>query len=131
MSGLLHSIRLEIGPLAALSPTEDVEISPMIARLQVPNLNIPSTIIKTVSPERTFWEKILILNQEAHRSDEKDVPARYSRHYYDVYKISLTKYKEKAYKDIDLLNNVREFKKKFYPSHHGQAMIWLNQERFN
>lgn len=54
MSGLLHSIRLEIGPLAALSPTEDVEISPMIARLQVPNLNIPSTIIKTVSPERTF-----------------------------------------------------------------------------
>lgn len=116
MSGLLHSIRLEIGPLAALSPTEDVEISPMIARLQVPNLNIPSTIIKTVSPERTFWEKILILNQEDHRSDEKDVPARYSRHYYDVYKISLTKYKEKAYKDIDLLNNVREFKKKFYPS---------------
>lgn len=61
MSGLLHSIRLEIGPLAALSPTEDVEISPMIARLQVPNLNIPSTIIKTVSPERTFWEKVLIL----------------------------------------------------------------------
>ena len=116
MSGLLHSIRLEIGPLAALSPTKDVEISPMIARLQVPNLNIPSTIIKTVSPERTFWEKVLILNQEAHRSDEKDVPARYSRHYYDVYKISLTKYKEKAYKDIDLLNNIREFKKKFYPS---------------
>lgn len=54
MSGLLHSIRLEIGPLAALSPTEDVEISPMIARLQVPNLNIPSIIIKTVSPESTF-----------------------------------------------------------------------------
>lgn len=34
---------------------------------------------------------------------------------YDVYKISLTKYKDKAYSNLELLEQVREFKKKFYP----------------
>ena len=42
--------------------------------------------------------------------------SRYSRHYYDVFKISLSKYKEKAYSNLDILNKVREFKMKFYPS---------------
>ena len=114
-SGILKFVRLELGPLAALTPTEDVTISPLISKLNLKLMNVNTTIIKTVSPERTFWEKILILNQEAHRPLDKKMLPRYSRHYYDVYKISLTKYKNKAYNDLDLLNQVREFKKKFYP----------------
>ncbi len=73
------------------------------------------TVIKTVSPERTFWEKVLILNQESHRPMDKKLPSRYSRHYYDVYKISLTQYKDKAINDLELLKQVRDFKIKFYP----------------
>lgn len=45
----------------------------------------------------------------------KTILPRYSRHYYDVYKFSFSKYKEIAYSNIDLLTKVREFKKKFYP----------------
>lgn len=112
---ILDHIRLEIGPLAALTPTEDVSISPQISDTRVFSLSKKNTIIKTVSPERTFWEKILILHQEADRSDDKQVPLRYSRHYYDIYKISLTKYKKIAYENLKLLEQVREFKKKFYP----------------
>ncbi|MBO4695008.1 MAG: nucleotidyl transferase AbiEii/AbiGii toxin family protein [Clostridia bacterium] len=115
-SNILKNIRLEIGPLAALSPTEEVAISPLIARMGLPLMDNTSTIIKTVSPERTFWEKVLILHQEAHRPIDKDVPLRYSRHYYDVYKISQTIYKEKAYSNLQLLKMVRDFKTKFYPS---------------
>ncbi len=114
-SGILKYVRLEIGPLAALTPTEDVMIHPLIASLNLKIYQNMDTIIKTVSPERTFWEKVLILNQEAHRPMEKKMLPRYSRHYYDVYKISLSKYKEKAYANLDLLAKVREFKKKFYP----------------
>ncbi len=115
-AGILQYVRLEIGPLAALTPTEEVKISPLIASLNLKIYERMETIIKTVSPERTFWEKVLILNQESHRPMEKKMPSRYSRHYYDVYKISLSKYKEKAYSDLDLLTKVRDFKKKFYPS---------------
>lgn len=114
-SGILKFVRLEIGPLAALTPTEDVEISPLIAALNLKIYDNVKTIIKTVSPERTFWEKVMILNQESHRPMEKKMLPRYSRHYYDVYKISLTKYKDKAYSNLDLLTKVRNFKKKFYP----------------
>ncbi len=114
-SGILKYVRLEIGPLAALTPTEDVEISPLISSLNLKIYDNVKTIIKTVSPERTFWEKIMILNQEAHRPMDKKMLPRYSRHYYDVYKISLTDYKNKAYSDLELLMKVREFKKKFYP----------------
>lgn len=115
-SGILKFVRLEIGPLAALSPVEDVEITPLISALNLPIYKNMKTRITTVSPERTFWEKILILNQEANRPMDKKMLARYSRHYYDVYKISLSKYKEKAYSDLNLLTQVRDFKKKFYPS---------------
>ena len=114
-SGILKYVRLEIGPLAALTPTEKVEISPLIESLNLTFYENMKTIIKTVSPERTFWEKIMILNQESHRPMDNKMPPRYSRHYYDVYKISLTKYKEKAYSNLDLLDKVRNFKKKFYP----------------
>jgi len=112
----LKYVRLEIGPLAALTPTEDVTISPLISKLNLKIMDNNETIIKTVSPERTFWEKILILNQEAHRPVDRKMPSRYSRHYYDVYRLSLTKYKNIAYNNLELLTEVREFKKKFYPS---------------
>lgn len=136
-SGILKYVRLEIGPLAALTPIEDVTIRPLIESLNLKIYQNMETVITTVSPERTFWEKVLILNQEAHRPMEKKMLPRYSRHYYDVYKISLSSYKEKAYSNVDLLTKVREFKKKFYPvswakydtAVPGQFILVPNKER--
>ena len=136
-SGILKFVRLEIGPLAALTPIEYVEITPLISSLNLKIYKKMKTLIITVSPERTFWEKILILNQEANRPMSKKILPRYSRHYYDVYKISLSKYKEKAYSNLELLSKVREFKKKFYPSGWanydsaipGQFKLIPNEER--
>jgi hypothetical protein len=34
--------------------------------------------------KRTFREKVTILHAEYHRAGDKDLPGRYSRHYYDV-----------------------------------------------
>ncbi len=114
-AGILKYIRLEIGPLAALSPTDNIEISPMISEMKLPIMNQFNTKVETVLPQRTFWEKILILHQESHRPMDKKTPKRYSRHYFDIVKISMSKYKDIAYNDLMLLTNVREFKKKFYP----------------
>lgn len=114
-AGILKYIRLEIGPLAALSPTDNIEIFPLISKMKMPIMNQFSTKVETVLPQRTFLEKILILHQEAYRPMDKKTPKRYSRHYYDIFKISMSKYKDIAYNDLMLLTNVREFKKKFYP----------------
>ena len=123
-TGVLQCIRLEIGPLAERIPVIEMQIEPLISKINLKNMIKTATTVKCISPERTFWEKVLILHQEAHRPKTKidslgnevinNIPRRYSRHYYDVWKIGQTKYKEKAFNNLELLERVRVFKKKFY-----------------
>lgn len=112
---LSQSIRLEIVALAAWTPSEMVGILPYVAE-QYPRLfNSDKINIKTVSPERTFWEKATILHHEANRPDSLDMPKRYARHYYDLYCIGNSRYKEQVLSDIEQLGKVVRFKEKFYP----------------
>lgn len=111
---LSQNIRLEIGSLAAWTPAIEAEIKPLISN-SYPHIFSRSSVIRTVSPERTFWEKATILHHEANRPKNSIMPIRYARHYYDLYKMSKTNIKEKALKDRGLLKTVTEFKIKFYP----------------
>ena len=43
------------------------------------------------------------------------MPQRYSRHYYDLYRMAQTPVKDVAFSHIDLLKTVVDFKMKFYP----------------
>ena len=56
-----------------------------------------------------------ILHQEAHRPIDKKIPWRYSRHYYDIYKMINSPIRKVALNNLDLLNDVVKFKIKFYP----------------
>ena len=67
------------------------------------------------APERTFWEKATILHHEANRPESSEMPQRYSRHYYDLYRMSMTPVKEAAFARVELLKTVVDFKMKFYP----------------
>lgn len=42
------------------------------------------------------------------------IPQRYSRHYYDLYRMAVTPVKEAAFSQLDLLKKVVDFKMKFY-----------------
>src|SRR5574344_1910944 len=114
-SSILPAIRLEIGPLAAWTPAAEVEICPYSAELYPDVFVQKSTQILTVLPERTFWEKATILHHEAHRPETSVMPERYSRNYYDLYRLANSAVKEKAFSDLILLQKVVDFKKKFYP----------------
>ncbi len=112
-SSILQVIRLEIGALASWSPSQDSVISSFAAK-QYPNIfERPETVIRTAVPERTFWEKVTILHREANR-EHGEFPRRYSRHYYDLYKLAASPVKIHAYQDLALLENVVAFKMKFY-----------------
>ncbi|WP_089837968.1 nucleotidyl transferase AbiEii/AbiGii toxin family protein [Granulicella pectinivorans] len=67
-----------------------------------------------IDAKRTFWEKATILQQEAHRPGA--IPARDSRHYYDLYKLSESPIRRAALSDLALLKSVVEFKERFYYS---------------
>lgn len=66
-----------------------------------PPVNIP-----TVNPERTFMEKIFLLHEEFHRPIEKVRVDRLSRHLYDIYHLSKTKYADKALNDQELYETI-------------------------
>jgi predicted nucleotidyltransferase component of viral defense system len=117
---LLEAIRpeivLEIGPLAAWAPNEPKEIHPYAAEKYPDLFKKKFTVVTTVVAERTFWEKVTILHQEAHRPDNKPLLRRYSRHYYDLYRLSKLDIRNRALKRLDLLEKVVIFKNKFYHS---------------
>lgn len=110
---ILPHIKLEIGPLAAWTPNEKFSMKPYID--EIGDINIPEIIVPTIKIERTFWEKVTILHKEHFRTPEKPNPERYSRHYYDLYKIGYSDLFESALARTDLLTQVVEFKKTFYP----------------
>ncbi|HJJ36696.1 MAG TPA: nucleotidyl transferase AbiEii/AbiGii toxin family protein [Methanocorpusculum sp.] len=125
-NGIIQEIRLEIGPLAAATPASVCAIRPYAAEQYPSVFRQLETDVLTVLPERTFWEKVLILHSEAYRPDEIQVPPRYSRHYYDVMMIAESSVKETAFADKELLKKVIEFKKKFYPLNRARYDLALS-----
>lgn len=111
----LQVIRLEIGALAAWTPAKQAVITPYAADYYPQVFEQPGTSVLTVAPERTFWEKATILHQEANRPERLYMPLRYSRHYYDLYRMAQSSVKEAALSQPDLLRKVVDFKMKFYP----------------
>ena len=111
---ILPVIRLEIGALAAWTPTVNKDITPYIFECYPNIVSDRSTNIITTSIERTFWEKATILHHEANRPKEKEMPIRYARHYYDMYCLAKSEHRDNALSDFDLLKEVVKFKEKFY-----------------
>lgn len=114
-SYLRPEILLEIGPLASWLPSDSFEISSFAAQKFPQVFEQPICIVHTIVAKRTFWEKATILHHEANRPEGSPMPTRYSRHYYDLAMMALNEVKNEALADLNLLQNVVEFKQKFYP----------------
>lgn len=114
-NSILSNIRLEIGPLAAWSPSKNICLHSYLgeSNIVISNYNNEEDIIvPTITPERTFWEKATILHAVANRGK---VTSRYSRHYYDLYQLAHNEQiKASAFENVQLLEKVAEFKDKFY-----------------
>jgi hypothetical protein len=91
------AVRIEGGARPDPLPTELRQLVPYVASEMTKGENFTVQNVMTVKPERTFWEKVLILNamteatekRSLEENPERKVPDlnRYSRHYYDVHQI--------------------------------------------
>ena len=113
---LRPEILLEIGPLASWLPSGVFAIQPYAAQHFASVFEKPSCDVPTILAERTFWEKATILHQEVYRAEDKPMPPRYSRHYYDLARLALSDVKHIALADLPMLAAVVAFKQRFYPS---------------
>jgi hypothetical protein len=107
-------VRLEIGPLASWVPSSSRTVQAYAAESFPKAFSDPVCVVVAIDAERTFWEKATILHQEAHRVGT--IPTRYSRHYYDLYRLAQSSIKGSALSNLALLKDVVEFKERFYAS---------------
>lgn len=103
-------VKIEAGARSALVPCSDCTVFPYIAD-ELLDWSFESGRIRVIAPERTYWEKMLILHG-AHCGyrDTGRLPAdkdRISRHYYDVAVITATETGRSALVRTDLLDAVR------------------------
>jgi len=85
------AVKIESGAKSALDPHVAATVKPYVAQ-DVTDLDLTVANVTTVKPERTFWDKVIILHglrQWHDRHGElRHGGQRISRHYYDVYQLS-------------------------------------------
>ena len=110
MSYVSPRVRIEAGARSALDPNLACTVSPYIAS-ELPDWSFAVDDIRVIAPERTYWEKLLILHGlHCGYRDAKRLPVdkdRISRHYYDVAMITPSETGRSALSNTDLLDAVR------------------------
>lgn len=104
-------VKIEAGARSALDPVLDCTISPILAD-ELPDWRLEVGNLQVIAPERTYWEKLLILHGlHCGYRDEQRLPTdmdRVSRHYYDVAMITVTERGNSALSNLALLDAVRK-----------------------
>ena len=87
------AIKIESGAKSALDPNSEVQIKPYVDD-DLPALDLTVPGVRTVDPERTFWDKVVILHGLRRwfdkRGELKGGGQRVSRHYYDLHRLVAT-----------------------------------------
>lgn len=110
-------VRIETGARADNWPTVDRPIRSYVA-MEFPNVfERDEVVVRTIEANRSFLEKLTILHKVAHSFIDGNVTVgeRYSRHYYDVYRMTVAGVHEAASLDTELITAVRGAAIAFFP----------------
>ncbi len=109
-------VLLELGARSDHWPVEDGAVRSYAAEVMPEQFKEPECRVRTLTAERTFWEKATLLHALCHKPVEKPLDNRMSRHYYDVAKLYRSRFGPKALADRGLLEKVVDHKNLFFRS---------------
>jgi hypothetical protein len=109
-------VKIEIGARSEHWPVSDHIISSYTKEALGEKMHEPETRIRVLNAERTFWEKATILHQYAHLPEDKILPPRMSRHFYDFFRLLNSPIKNKAVEASALLERVANHKSIYFSS---------------
>jgi hypothetical protein len=103
-------VKLEFSSRSPREPRELREIEPFASQLS-PLIRFNPTAVPTVTPVRTYLEKVFLLHEEF----QKNYPRhkRMSRHLYDLYKMDKAGFTEKALENKELYASLVEYRSVF------------------
>ena len=115
-SYLPDRVKIELGARSLNEPFSVNEISSIIDENfgDSPFVEEPFEV-KSIIPEKTFLEKIILLHEEFQKPVEKIKSYRMSRHLYDIYTIHSSKFGESALKDEKLFRAICSHREVFTP----------------
>lgn len=111
---LRDHVLVEFGIRNSTEPCEKHQISPYLTSSIGSDIQVPTPLINTLSPIRTFWEKVTLIHVECHRERLHQTPERLSRHWYDLYMLNHSHIGVEALDRLDILNSVLEYKRAFF-----------------
>jgi predicted nucleotidyltransferase component of viral defense system len=114
MAYLRKVVKIELGARSDTEPTQKILIHPYIADAFSDLLTHAHFSVRAVSPERTFWEKAMLLHEETFRSPEKKRQARMARHYYDLYRLIKAGIGDKASRDLGLFDRIAAHRQVYF-----------------
>lgn len=113
------AIKIESGAKSALDPHQAAVITPYVAD-DLPRLDLRVLDVTTVDPERTFWDKLVILHGLRQWFERRGAlrggGQRVSRHYYDVFRLAGSEVAQRALDDRALAVDCQRHARMFFNS---------------
>jgi hypothetical protein len=106
-------VKIELGARSDTEPVAQPQIQPYLCEALPQVLGDGKFSVRTVAPERTFWEKAMLLHEETFRSGTGP-KARLARHYYDLYRLIQAGVGDSAAADHGLFDRVAAHRAVFF-----------------
>lgn len=107
-------VRIDLGARSDDWPSDGRSFLPYLAEA-LPGIAPDARVsFRTLAPERTFWEKAMLLHEETFRPADKLRNIRMARHYYDLWCLISRGIAEKAASDEQLFKRVAEHRQVFF-----------------
>jgi predicted nucleotidyltransferase component of viral defense system len=108
-------VKVELGARSDPWPAHKRKVRPYIAEAFPQAFSAPDCEVIALAPERTFWEKAMLLHEETYRPPEKLRRPRMARHYYDLYQLIRHGIAARAIADKNLFEQVANHRRVFFP----------------
>ena len=96
-------VKIELGARSDNEPVEHPTIVPYLAKAFPEIMGTGEFSVRALAPERTFWEKAMLLHEETYRPQSKrQRKARMARHYYDLWCLITQGIAQRAVERIDI-----------------------------
>ena len=109
-------VKIEMGARSEHWPVSEHKVQSYAKEALKGKINEPEIRVRVLNAERTFWEKATILHQYAHLPEDKKLPMRLSRHFYDFFQLLNSGIKKKALNETNLLVRVANHKSLYFAS---------------
>ncbi len=107
-------IKIELGARSDTDPSATPEINSYLAEALSAELRESAFKVRTLAPERTFWEKTALLHEEGFRSQNDGPKTRLARHYYDIWRLIRAGVADNALANTGLFERVVAHRKVFF-----------------